>query len=119
MNKNRLSGSIDHVTSLVALNVLSLANNSFTGSIPSSIGNLVQLVKLDLSNNSLSGSIPDTVSNLVHLQILQLFSNQITGDIPPSIYSSIANLMECNLSPQNTAAQGLYCYKGPVLNQCL
>ena len=56
----------------------SLNSNSFTGSIPPSIGNLLNLYWLDLADNKLSGTIPvssgttpglDMLVNTKHLYV--------------------------------------------------
>ncbi|KAB1227831.1 Receptor-like protein 2 [Morella rubra] len=68
--------------------VISLVNNSLSGSIPIEIGHLKLLQGLNLSHNNLSGKIPDQISDLTNLEILDLSANQLTGEIP----ASLANL---------------------------
>nr|GME08852.1 receptor-like protein 12 [Ipomoea batatas] len=60
---------------------LSLANNSFTGTIPESICNAsYQLEILDLSDNKLGGTLPSCLFNSFNsLGVLNLGKNQIRG----------------------------------------
>jgi len=91
---------------LSALQTLSLASNSLTGSFPSDFSQLNNLIYLylqfnrfsgplpsdfsvwknlsivNLSNNSFNGSIPFSLSNLTHLSSLVLANNTLSGDIP-------------------------------------
>jgi Leucine-rich repeat (LRR) protein len=53
---------------------LDLADNSLSGSIPSSIGNLKSLSVLYLSDNKLSGPIPSSIGNFTSLSKLSLHS---------------------------------------------
>ena len=69
--------------------VLNLANNGLTGSIPPQIGNLINLTSLDLRVNQLSGSIPSELWNLVNLTYLNLGVNNLTGTISPEISNMI------------------------------
>ncbi|CAK9153874.1 unnamed protein product [Ilex paraguariensis] len=76
---NRLSGQIPlwpNVTHLI------LANNLFSGSIPTNIGQVMLRLKiLDLSGNLLNDSIPLSISDMVYLQRLDLSNNLLYGEI--------------------------------------
>ncbi|XP_059670807.1 receptor-like protein EIX2 [Cornus florida] len=63
---------------------LSLADNSFEGELPDSIGILNNLQRLYLSGNSFWGSIPKSIGNLSSLQEFGLSSNQMNGTISES-----------------------------------
>ncbi|KAJ8554094.1 hypothetical protein K7X08_024772 [Anisodus acutangulus] len=56
---------------------LYLAQNSFTGSIPSSFANASKLLQLDFPENNFTGSIPVSFSNLEHLFWLNIWSNHL------------------------------------------
>lgn len=100
-NMNRLglsglgiSGSLppQFGTGLFAVNLRSigLADNNFTGGIPSSWGNIQRLDSLNLANNNLSGEVPANIGNMgrvtpeLHLlQALILSGNpDLVGPLP-------------------------------------
>ncbi|XP_057789329.1 receptor-like protein 33 [Salvia miltiorrhiza] len=83
---------------MTALARLSLANNSLSGTIPSSICNLTSLDALLLSNNNLEGTIPQCFGNLSKsLFIFHLNVNQFSGLIPSS-FSKGCGLVSINLN---------------------
>ncbi|XP_051143188.1 probable LRR receptor-like serine/threonine-protein kinase IRK [Andrographis paniculata] len=86
ISQNKLSGAIPNaVGAFGSLRFLSLAMNSFVGSIPPSIGHLKFLNILDLSENRLNGSIPSDIEGLTSLDELRLQKNSLAGSIPLSI----------------------------------
>ena len=50
------------------IEILSLNENLFTGSIPSEIGGLTNLERLQLNDNQLSGQIPESICGLTNLE---------------------------------------------------
>ena len=99
------------------LQLLSLKDNSLSGTIPSTLGNLTSLRELRLKNNLVSGTLPDSVrvyegwpqsygvqgqggagvpSELAYsrLRVLELQNNWLSGSIPPSLAdcASLINL---------------------------
>ncbi len=80
---------------------LLLANESLSGSIPSSLGSLFELTHLDLSRNSLTGEIPHELGWLYNLEELRLSGNALTGCIPLALKDVATN----DLSSLNL----LYC----------
>nr|XP_023886132.1 receptor-like protein kinase [Quercus suber] len=64
------------------LQILDFSNNSFKGSIPSSLVNLTNLESLDLSLNKFSGEIPLQLAELNFLTFLNVSHNRLTGCIP-------------------------------------
>ncbi|GKB98493.1 kinase-like domain-containing protein [Tanacetum coccineum] len=77
---------IDSLRNCTRLVRLELANCSFIGVLPTSIGNLSeQLISLHLGGNQLFGSLPSSIGSLVGLIVLDLESNQFKGKIPSSI----------------------------------
>ncbi|KAF8054888.1 hypothetical protein N665_1309s0007 [Sinapis alba] len=75
-----------------SMQVLSLLETSFSGTIPDSIGNLEDLVSLTLAESSFSGRIPSSLGELSNLSSLLLGSNGFIGEVP----SSIGNLKHSN-----------------------
>ncbi|XP_057425098.1 probable leucine-rich repeat receptor-like protein kinase At1g68400 [Lotus japonicus] len=80
---NRFSGPLPTTLSnLASLKLLFLSHNEFSGEFPASLTSLFRLYRLDLSHNNFSGEIPATVSRLTHLLTLHLDENQFSGNIP-------------------------------------
>ncbi|KAM4133838.1 hypothetical protein ACJW30_01G362100 [Castanea mollissima] len=59
-----------------------LAQTSFSGKLPASIGNLGSLTKIDMRRCNFSGHIPSSLGNLIQLSFLHLNENELTGPIP-------------------------------------
>ncbi|XP_047943848.1 receptor-like protein 43 [Salvia hispanica] len=77
------------VSSNTFMMFLSVANNSISGSIPTSICGSETLRILDLSLNNLSGSIPPCFAEwMSSLEMLDLSRNNISGDIPDKFSTS-------------------------------
>ncbi|KAI5065878.1 hypothetical protein GOP47_0018502 [Adiantum capillus-veneris] len=82
-----------------------LENNSFSGTIPTSIFNTqMQLIHLLLHNNMLTGNIPTAVGNLIHMEIMHFDSNALNGSVP-SGFSSIQNLTTLHLDNNQLGGQ--------------
>ena len=80
------------------LQLLDLANNKLTGTIPETIGNLTNMTDLLLFDNKLSGTLPSTMEKLVKLIEIDLNNNDFSGSLPDWIgtntsiqYLSMAN----------------------------
>ena len=69
---------------------LTLANNFFTGTLPSDMAKLTALDRLYLDGNNFEGSLPISFGQLSHLLSFSLYNNFLTGTIPD--LSSIKNL---------------------------
>ncbi|PKA58334.1 putative receptor protein kinase TMK1 [Apostasia shenzhenica] len=102
---NQISGTIDAIASMTMLREAWLHGNSFTGMIPSSIGQLVSLESLWLNNNQLVGVIPENIAALKQLQSLRLDNNFFVGAIPET---SIANFSYSN-NPTCQDTPGVPC----------
>ncbi|KAI5075924.1 hypothetical protein GOP47_0010000 [Adiantum capillus-veneris] len=77
-----------------SLEVLNLASNSLTGSIPEELVQCKRLLYLDLSNNKLEGSLP---SIPVHcLVVFNVSGNVLTGELPGNFSAecSMATLLD-------------------------
>uniref|UniRef100_A0A6N2M3S0 Uncharacterized protein n=1 Tax=Salix viminalis TaxID=40686 RepID=A0A6N2M3S0_SALVM len=64
----------------IALAILDLSCNKFTGKIPESLGMLKSLKQLNLSHNSLIGYIQPSLGKLTNLESLDLSSNMLAED---------------------------------------
>ncbi|CAJ2630686.1 unnamed protein product [Trifolium pratense] len=92
---NRFSGSLPTLSNFTSLKLLFLSNNRFSGEFPSTVTSLFRLYRLDLSNNNFSGEIPAKVNRLTHLLTLRLNENQFSGLIPEL---HLPNLQDFNVS---------------------
>ncbi|KAE8711739.1 Anthocyanin 3'-O-beta-glucosyltransferase [Hibiscus syriacus] len=63
---------------------LTFANNSFTGTIPRSIGKARNLLEVLFLDNRLSGCLPYEIGNLSRATVFDASRNKITGPIPYS-----------------------------------
>lgn len=102
---SQLSGSLDVISSMSFLHEAWLHGNSFTGSIPSSIGQLTFLQRLWINDNQLVGIIPENLTSLKQLQSLRLDNNFLVGPIPKN---SIANFSYSH-NPTCQVTTGLPC----------
>ncbi|CAL5089086.1 unnamed protein product [Urochloa decumbens] len=94
----RLNGSIPKEILLPSLSsILDLSYNSFSGTLPSEVGNLVNLNQLILSRNQLAGHIPDTIGTCLVLDSLMLDNNMFEGSIPQSL-QNVKGLQVLNLT---------------------
>lgn len=112
-----LSGPIDIVGTMQSLGVLWLQGNSFSGTIPASLGSAVSLQECRLNDNKLVGQIPSTFSSSSSLQFLELGNNMLDGSIPsiPSITNKSSYIFSGNLFCQS--AVGVAC--APDVNALL
>lgn len=79
-----LNGVFDAVPlcSVKSLNLLSLINNTISGTVSEEIGRCQELTHLNLSGNKLSGRLPDSLSRLGNLKRLEIFDNNFSGELP-------------------------------------
>ncbi|KAL5990936.1 hypothetical protein ACLOJK_011841 [Asimina triloba] len=70
------------------LTALGLDNCSISGSLPSWLADLRRLESLQLAENNFSGPIPSSYGReLLNLRSISMSRNQISGSIPPSLFS--------------------------------
>ncbi|KAK9088799.1 hypothetical protein Scep_027881 [Stephania cephalantha] len=101
MANNGFSGTLSSsIGNLSHLQTLLLQNNQISGSIPFEIGKLSQLETLDFSNNQFAGEIPTSLGFLNHLNYLRLSKNNLYGQIPKSV-ASLSDLTFLDLSFNN------------------
>jgi LRR receptor-like serine/threonine-protein kinase FLS2 len=97
MSFNILSGHLPSNIGIFLPNLqhLYLAQNTLSGTIPSSISNASRLTQLDLGNNSFSSLIPNSLSNLRLIKLLNLAGNNVTIESSTkefNFFSSLSNL---------------------------
>ncbi|XP_024037034.1 putative receptor-like protein kinase At3g47110 [Citrus clementina] len=68
-----------------SLRFINIADNGVQGEIPNELGNLVRLEKLILANNSFSGTIPTNLSLRSKLMLFFANRNILAGEIPAEI----------------------------------
>ncbi|PON89515.1 LRR domain containing protein [Trema orientale] len=73
------------IGNLKSLSILNLGFCNFVGNMPSSIGNLSQLTSLDVQFNNLTGQLPPTLGNLSQLTDLSLMYNKFSGKLPSTL----------------------------------
>nr|GMD30738.1 receptor-like protein 12 isoform X1 [Ipomoea batatas] len=113
LSDNELSGSLPDMSTMLSMKLLfisnnrleclgqyagndlrsvNLANNKFSGEIPSSISYLNQISSLHLRNNSLFGELPLSLKNCTSLRSLDVGENELSGGIPEWIGESLIEL---------------------------
>ncbi|KAH7657252.1 Non-specific serine/threonine protein kinase protein [Dioscorea alata] len=87
LSGNRFEGTVPPtMKALRQLSILSLSSNRLSGRMAGEIlGQLFSLLALDLADNSFSGTIPTEIGTLINLQYLLLNGNRLTGEIPAAI----------------------------------
>uniref|UniRef100_A0A7N0R8F6 non-specific serine/threonine protein kinase n=1 Tax=Kalanchoe fedtschenkoi TaxID=63787 RepID=A0A7N0R8F6_KALFE len=106
LDHNKMNGtvSMELISSLNQLIILSLSYNSFTGSFPAAVGKLVNLNDLDISNNKFSGEIPTELGQCSSLESLQVQANSFEGRIPISL-GSLKGAKYMDLSSNNLSGE--------------
>uniref|UniRef100_A0A0A9HJ25 Uncharacterized protein n=1 Tax=Arundo donax TaxID=35708 RepID=A0A0A9HJ25_ARUDO len=77
------------------MQILSLAENQFTGTIPASLPNHTALEWLDLSENRFSGYVPSALGRLRALESLNLRVNRLQAD-NTVVWEFITSLSNCS-----------------------
>lgn len=98
LENNSISGSIPDLSPLTNLKSLILSKNEFSGTLSSSIFSLRRLIELDLSYNNFAGEIPSEINALSRLSSLNLEFNRFNGTLPPLNHSSMTSF---NVSGNN------------------
>ncbi|CAM0883055.1 unnamed protein product [Alopecurus aequalis] len=98
LSSNAFSGGIPpQITAFAGLQFLNASSNSISGHLPAGIGGMRLLEVLDVSANTLQGSIPPEIGGAVALRELRMGSNSLTGSIPAQI-GSCSSLVALDLS---------------------
>ena len=87
---NSIGGKIpeDEFSNLKNLVSLSLSDNMFSGTLPTSLNEMKDLKKLRLGNNRFTGTLPDFASN-PELKSIDLSSNKLKGTIPETLLKNL------------------------------
>jgi len=102
LTDNNLQGTIPKELSLLSKTLVDLdLVGTFTGEIPSNIGDLAQLTSLRLSGRALSGRIPDSLYTLSNLSILDLGRNLLSGGLSGAIGKLSQSLSSMSLKDNN------------------
>lgn len=80
------------------LQFLDLANNNFSGMIPSDIARISALESIFLNGNMLVGSIPKSLGSLQSLLVLHLHGNFLQGELPPALADDGSKLQSLDVS---------------------
>nr|XP_043620168.1 receptor-like protein EIX1 [Erigeron canadensis] len=95
--KNHFTGSVPiHFCNLFSIKILDLSQNKFSGRLPSCLGNLSSLRVIDVTNNMLSGIVPDSLGFLTQLKSLHLHNNKFQGNLPFS-FQNLTELVTLDL----------------------
>jgi len=83
----RLGGTIPFLFGISKDDMLMFdaSKNSFSGTIPKSLGNIRNMIYMDLSMNKFVGVLPEEMGNLKSLEGLFVNDNQLLGRIPPGL----------------------------------
>lgn len=80
-----LTGTIDIIYSLKALEYVYMNNSSFSGELKKDITGLTNLVRLNLGNNNLTGNLPAELPTMPKLEKVYVEGNRMSGEVPQSI----------------------------------
>ena len=104
-------GPIPDLSGMTRLEVLRLANNVFTGTLPAWLGGFARLRSLTLHGNLLSGEIPPELAHLTALRELSL-DKTFSGCLPPGLKdvapgrngALLLGLPDCEAAPAAASA---------------
>lgn len=82
------------------LQVLGLAVNNITGTIPASVANLTKLIKFRCAANNIEGNIPNEFAKLPNLKIFYVGRNRLAGMFQKAILN-ISTLVGLGMSENN------------------
>jgi Leucine-rich repeat (LRR) protein len=86
LEHHNLFGTVSSLLgTLTRLELLNLAYNSLTGSLPGEVGGMSSLISMDLQRNYIVQQLPTELGLLTTLELLYLDFNQVGGTIPPEI----------------------------------
>ena len=92
---NSFRGSLsDALFELSSLEYLKLYGNAISSTLPSTLSgaNLPALKHLDVSSNRISGTLAENLASLSALEVMRLGGNRLVGVLPPSLLSRMPAL---------------------------
>jgi Leucine-rich repeat (LRR) protein len=96
---------------LTNLEILSLFNSGFGGTLSDGIGRLTNLVNLFFQENDFSGTLPTTLGKLRKLEILDMSENNFAGNLPIEI-ENMTSLQSFFLDSLSQSGAGI---SGPLI----
>ncbi|XLR00096.1 hypothetical protein S83_066294, partial [Arachis hypogaea] len=97
---NPLQGPIRGFLQLAS--IVDFSSNNFSSVIPVEIGYYMsRMLYLSLANNSFHGSIPHSLCNASMLEVLDLSHNKISGELPHCLMKTCETLWILNLGNNN------------------
>ncbi len=98
LNDNNLQGELPRELTVLSNDLVSLdVDGTFTGEIPSNVGDLAKLTTLRLSGRVLSGQIPSSLYTLSDLSTLDLGQNLLSGELSWAIVKMSSSLRSMSL----------------------
>ena len=105
IQNNSFSGTLPSSIFSVSLSALDVSSNRFEGTISTAIGDLMALISLNLFSNHFRGTIPESLGKLTDLETLDLHDNSLSGTFPTS-FSEGRKLKYIDLSSNRLVAIG-------------
>lgn len=124
---NKMTGSIDALTTIRSLQHMFAHNNKFSGNIPNGsttipgsdikpdVGRWVYVKNLTLDNNDLEGQIPGSLQKCTNLDYFTINNNKLSGVIP----EGVVNMRSwCSLKPMTNIIPQKTGYAFEYTNEC-
>lgn len=83
LSHNQLSGYFPDQLGSTPIQVLNIAGNNFSGSLPTSVTDMSSLISLDISENHFTGPLPDNLPD--GLVSFNASYNDLTGVVPENV----------------------------------
>uniref|UniRef100_A0A7N2LI63 Leucine-rich repeat-containing N-terminal plant-type domain-containing protein n=1 Tax=Quercus lobata TaxID=97700 RepID=A0A7N2LI63_QUELO len=95
-----LTGHLPNFERNSTLEAINLGETSYSGELPTSIGNLNSLNELEIWSCNFSGLLPFSLGNISHLKVLDLTNNSFRGQVPSSL-ENLSQLTYLSLCQNN------------------
>ncbi|CAM8982963.1 unnamed protein product [Rhodiola kirilowii] len=113
LHSNHFIGTLaqDMDISFPKLTWFSISNNSFTGTIPSTLSNMSGLTVCQMGSNKFWGRVPDDLGKLKNLRNLQMYNNSLGSEMPNDM-SFIDSLTNCTKLEKLDLGKNMF--SGPI-----